>query len=209
MTVAGFDTSGDSVDVTLLQKGMVVATHCEERRLGQSEALFPSLARLLAECGADWPDLATIGVCTGPGFFNGIRIAIAAARGLALALRVPAVGLDRFATMTLDVPGPALAVLAMPDGQTCCRMTNETEAFFATPDTIVDHAARPRAVVGHEAAAFAAALASTVAEPLYSPSLAVALAAHRRLGQPSPIPTPYYVNPPRVHPDARRFARPS
>jgi len=186
---------------------MVVAEHREERRHGQSETLFPSLAALLRDCGANWSDLASVGVCTGPGFFNGIRIAIAAARGLAFALQIPAVGLDRFAALSLDVPGPALAVLVMPDGQTCCRMTNETDAFFATPATIADHCTRPRAVVGHEAAAFAKSIGGKVIEPLHSTSLAVALAAHRQLGQQSPKPVPCYVNPPRIDPGARRFAR--
>ena len=46
----------------------------------------------MAAAGIGWRDLAVIGVGTGPGNFTGVRIAVAAARGLALGLCVPAVG---------------------------------------------------------------------------------------------------------------------
>ena len=51
-----------------------------------------------------WPDLDGIGVCTGPGNFTGLRVAVAAARGLALALGVPAVGVSRLEALG-DRPG--------------------------------------------------------------------------------------------------------
>jgi hypothetical protein len=66
-------------------------------------------------CRDAWSDLAAIGVGTGPGNFTGIRIGVAAARGLALGLGVPAIGIDRFSALALD--GPDLpAVLAAPRG---------------------------------------------------------------------------------------------
>jgi tRNA threonylcarbamoyladenosine biosynthesis protein TsaB len=63
---------------------------------GQSERLVPMLEDLLAEGGVAWRDLDAIGVGIGPGNFTGIRIAVATARGLALGLRVPAVGVTGF-----------------------------------------------------------------------------------------------------------------
>ena len=50
--------------------------------------------RDFVKAGVAWRDLSAIGVGTGPGNFTGIRISVAAARGLALSLGVPAVGLD-------------------------------------------------------------------------------------------------------------------
>lgn len=75
---------------------------------------------LLRAQGAGWQDLSAIAVGVGPGNFTGIRIGVAAARGLALGLSVPAIGVSLF--QTLDAPeasifGPAdICVLAAPHG---------------------------------------------------------------------------------------------
>lgn len=63
---------------------------------GQAESLFPMLEELMGEADTDWQDLDAIGVGVGPGNFTGIRISVSAARGLALSLGVPAVGISTF-----------------------------------------------------------------------------------------------------------------
>ena len=83
---------------------------------GHAEALMPMLDAVLAEAGAGYRDLTRIAVCTGPGSFTGIRIGIAAARGLALGLGVPAIGITRLEALaagaapgrpcSVRVPGP-------------------------------------------------------------------------------------------------------
>jgi tRNA A37 threonylcarbamoyladenosine modification protein TsaB len=72
---------------------------------GHAERLLPLLAETLAEAGRGWADLDALAVCTGPGNFTGLRIGVAAARGLALALGRPAVGVDRFAALAEGQPG--------------------------------------------------------------------------------------------------------
>ena len=52
---------------------------------GQSERLIPMVREVLSEAGADFPDLDLLAVTTGPGAFTGLRIGLAAARGMALA----------------------------------------------------------------------------------------------------------------------------
>lgn len=64
----------------------------EEMTRGQAERLMPMVDEVLAEAGATLKDLTAIAVCTGPGNFTGIRIAVALSRGLSLSLGVPAVG---------------------------------------------------------------------------------------------------------------------
>lgn len=71
--------------------------------------LIPHLESTLAEAGLAWPDVQRIAVGVGPGNFTGIRMAVAAARGLALALGVRAIGVGRLEALA---EGHALPVLA-------------------------------------------------------------------------------------------------
>ncbi len=66
---------------------------------GQAEALMPLLEQTLVIRGLDWSDLDAIAVGIGPGNFTGIRISVSAARGLALALGIPAIGVSMFEVM--------------------------------------------------------------------------------------------------------------
>jgi tRNA threonylcarbamoyl adenosine modification protein YeaZ len=66
---------------------------------------------MLAEAGLSWPALDALAVTTGPGNFTGLRLAVAAARGLALALGRPAVGVSVFETLADPHPGPLLVTL--------------------------------------------------------------------------------------------------
>lgn len=62
----------------------------------QSVALATAAESFLAECGAKWRDITAIGVVVGPGSFTGIRMGIAYAKGLAMGLNIPVVGLSAF-----------------------------------------------------------------------------------------------------------------
>lgn len=64
---------------------------------GHAEALMPMIARTLDLARIKATDLDRIAVTVGPGSFTGLRVGIAAARGLALATGKPAIGLTTFA----------------------------------------------------------------------------------------------------------------
>lgn len=65
---------------------------------------MPLLAAVLAEAGLIPLELDRIAVTIGPGSFTGVRVGLAAARGLALALGCPVVGLTTTAVIALGVP---------------------------------------------------------------------------------------------------------
>ena len=113
--ILAFDTSGPHVAVCLLD-GERVLTRAEEMARGQAERLMPLLEELLAEGGATWADLTRIGVGIGPGNFTGIRISVSAARGLALGLGIPAVGVSLFQT-TLHLSNCAQVAVPAPRDQ--------------------------------------------------------------------------------------------
>jgi tRNA threonylcarbamoyl adenosine modification protein YeaZ len=82
----------------------------EPMQKGQAERLVPMLEEVLAEGGLGWHDLKALAVGTGPGNFTGVRIAVAAARGLALGLGIPAVGVTRLEALAHALPRPVTVV---------------------------------------------------------------------------------------------------
>jgi len=64
---------------------------------GHAEALMPLIARVMHAAQLEFSDLDRIAVTVGPGSFTGLRVGIAAARGIALAAAKPAVGLSTLA----------------------------------------------------------------------------------------------------------------
>jgi len=100
--ILAFDTAADRCAVALCEPGGGLrAERVEQMRRGHADRLFPLIEDAMAEAGAGWHDITRIAVCTGPGSFTGIRVGVAAARGLALSLGVPAVGITRFEALAL------------------------------------------------------------------------------------------------------------
>lgn len=109
--VLGFDTSAAHCAAALLCGDRILASRAEDMTRGQAERLFLLLEEILAEGGATWGDLAALGVGTGPGNFTGIRISVAAARGLALSLCIPAVGVTALEAASFGLPTPVTALI--------------------------------------------------------------------------------------------------
>lgn len=99
------DTSGPSCAVCLADQasGHVIFASSDEIGRGHAERLFPMIETALAETGITYRELGRVGVLRGPGSFTGLRVGLAAARGLALALGVPAIGIDAFAAFHADI----------------------------------------------------------------------------------------------------------
>ena len=114
--VLAFDTSAGHCAAALCRGGLVISARAEQMTRGQAERLFPLIENVLKDGGVAWSDLDRIGVGVGPGNFTGIRISVSAARGLALSLGIPAIGVSTFDAVRQDAPGAAVAVPA-PRGQ--------------------------------------------------------------------------------------------
>lgn len=84
--------------------GTVAACESQALNRGQAEALLPMVARVMATAGLDFADLDRLAVTVGPGHFTGLRAALAAARGLALATGLPLVGIGTLRAVAAAVP---------------------------------------------------------------------------------------------------------
>lgn len=90
--------------MALWREAGLAAHRFEPMRRGQSERLLPMVAEVMAEVGLDYDGLDAIAVTQGPGAFTGVRIGLAAARGLALAQRLPLIGVSSFAAAAVATP---------------------------------------------------------------------------------------------------------
>lgn len=108
-TILALDTSTAACSAALWRDGAVVAGRFEILHRGHAENLMPMIDTVMAEAGAVPADLALVAVTVGPGAFTGLRLGLAAARGLALALGLPCLGLTTTETMAAALAGAATA----------------------------------------------------------------------------------------------------
>jgi tRNA threonylcarbamoyl adenosine modification protein YeaZ len=197
--ILGFDTSSAHVAVALLDGQVIRAAAQEPMARGQAERLFPLIEELLASSGTSWRDLAAIGVGTGPGNFTGVRLSVAAARGLALSLGIPAVGVSLLEAAALDTPGPVLACIAAPRDQAYVqsfgRIPEIPAQLVALADLPADWAALGLTCTGSAATAVAARLGATAVPPRHAPAEAIARIAALRWRDAPPRPAPLYLKP--------------
>ncbi len=154
--ILAFDTSAAHCAAALLSGDRMMAGRQEEMARGQAEHLFPLLEALLAEGGLGWSDLSAVAVGVGPGNFTGLRIAVAAARGLALSLEIPAVGVTTFEALAEGTAGAVLAIVDARQDRLYAQWRTPAgngEPVTCTLDTL-PAAPGPGAatVVGHRAA---------------------------------------------------------
>jgi tRNA threonylcarbamoyl adenosine modification protein YeaZ len=99
MRVLAIDTALDACSAAVLdtEQAAIAARESLPMVRGHAEALMPLVARVLDRAGLAFAALDRIAVTTGPGSFTGLRVGIAAARGIALAAGKPAVGLSTLA----------------------------------------------------------------------------------------------------------------
>ena len=100
--VLAIDSAGAGCSAAIWRDGPVAAKF-EEMPRGQSERLFPMIEELLGEARLEYRNIDAIGVTIGPGAFTGLRIGLAAAKGLALALSVPLIGISSFEAVAASV----------------------------------------------------------------------------------------------------------
>ncbi len=96
------DTTSSACSCALYSDGLVAsAEHFGEK--GHAEMLIPQIRTMLADAGCEVEAITKIAVTTGPGSFTGVRVGIAAARGLALSLNCELVGLTSFEALASAV----------------------------------------------------------------------------------------------------------
>ena len=104
MNVLAFDTVASSCAITILQNHKILAEEQQFIDRGHAEILLPLIESTLAAANLSYHELDLLAVTIGPGAFTGIRVGLATARSLALACKVPLVGITNFAALAHAIP---------------------------------------------------------------------------------------------------------
>jgi tRNA threonylcarbamoyladenosine biosynthesis protein TsaB len=105
MLILAFDTATDVATSALVSDGEVLG-----ERTSRAVSILEDVDALLRQAGAHTRELDGVAVGIGPGSFTGVRVGLATARGLALALGVPVAGVSTLDALAAGAPG-ALPVI--------------------------------------------------------------------------------------------------
>ncbi len=158
--VLALDCAISGLGVAVVHDGNCLASLREEGR-DQAVRLLPAVASTLRDAGVARRDVSLIAVTIGPGSFTGVRIGLAAARGLALGLGVPLAGVSTTSVLIAQAAHPAahqsalgkrLAIAAIDSrlGDWFCAIDEDMQSpFAATATGLADRLRdRPCLVVG-------------------------------------------------------------
>jgi tRNA threonylcarbamoyladenosine biosynthesis protein TsaB len=95
-----FDTATSAATAALVRDGEVLG-----ERVSRAVAVLVDADELLRASGAQRSELTGIVAGTGPGSFTGLRLGLATARGLALALELPVAGVSTLDALAAGAPG--------------------------------------------------------------------------------------------------------
>ncbi len=210
MLLLSLDCASSSCAVCVWQDGVARALAEEKMQRGQDARLMPLVLDVMKKADADFAQLDRIAVTRGPGSFTGLRIGLAAARGIGLAADKPVLGVDRFRIYRerqKALQGPLLVVLQSKRLELFCRYypaSGEAEEPCMLPpgDIVALVSARaPLTLAGDATDLLRSVLPPSAAMcPASEPETvtSAALAAKAALDDPSFLPRPLYLRAPDV-----------
>ncbi len=96
MLILSLDSAGSGCSACVWRDGDILAEASEHMQRGQDQRLMPLILEVMKQANAEFDALDRVAVTRGPGSFTGLRIGLAAARGMGLAASKPVIGIDRF-----------------------------------------------------------------------------------------------------------------
>lgn len=131
------DTAGSRCSACLFDETArrVLARADPDIGKGHAERLMDEVAGLLDEAGVSYADLTKLAVVVGPGSFTGLRVGVAAARGLSLALGIPAIGVGTLEALAEPHrgAGPVLAILDAKRGEVYAALEDRDGTEIVAP----------------------------------------------------------------------------
>ena len=103
MLILAFETSAKAASVAILRDGILLGESYQNTGLTHSQTLLVMAQDLLSQCGLTVRDVTHVAVAEGPGSFTGIRIGVAAAKGLSWGGELPLCGVSTLEAMAVSL----------------------------------------------------------------------------------------------------------
>ncbi len=97
--ILALESSAKSASCAISDGGRIIASYFQNNGLTHSRTLLPMAESLLESCGLGMKDIDLVAVAKGPGSFTGVRIGVAAAKGLMWGAEKPGVGVSTLEAM--------------------------------------------------------------------------------------------------------------
>ncbi len=206
MIVLAIDTAGTGCSAALYDsnRDIVLGAAGEDIGRGHAERLMAFVDGALEAAGLDLPAIDRIAVTIGPGSFTGIRVGVAAARGLALALGIPAVGVSTLSALAADKDGPLLVAIDAKRDEVYWQ-TFAADGSEATPPaiaTLEDARVIAQAHEGRIVGSASALLREGAAAEADGVDIATVARLGARLDPQNHLPKPLYLRGPDAKPQA-------
>lgn len=213
MKILSLDTAMAACSVAVIdtESPLPLAEALVPMERGHAEALPPMVAEVMAASGLAFADINRIAVTVGPGTFTGVRIGLAFARGLGLALGIPVIGIDSLTAIAANEPSdaPLLVVSDARNAEVYAARFDSARRLVSGPEvTTVSRAAEGLApetlILGTAAAAVLAEHGGAGLRPSSAPALPVAARFARLAAAASPgaMPAPLYLRAPDAKPQS-------
>ena len=162
MLILAFETSAKAASVALLDGGKLLGESYQNTGLTHSQTLMVMAEDLLKQCGKTMADVTAVAVAEGPGSFTGVRIGVAAAKGLAWGGQLPCYGVSTLEAMAVSLgayEGHVCAcmdarrnqvynALFLADGGKFTRLSEDRAIALAELKTELEHIDGPIFLVG-------------------------------------------------------------
>ena len=122
--------------------GKLLSESYQNTGLTHSQTLMVMAEDLMKQCAIQPADLQAVAVAAGPGSFTGVRIGVAAAKGLAWGLQIPCYGVSTLQSMALGLGVHTGTVCAVMDA----RRSQVYNALFAAKDGVLQRKTEDRAI---------------------------------------------------------------
>lgn len=117
MKILALESSATAASVALCEGETLIAQSFQNTGLTHSQTLLPMAQALLSGCGLSLSDIELLGVSAGPGSFTGLRIGVAALKGLAWAKDLPCAACSTLESMAWNAMGLTGEICAVMDAR--------------------------------------------------------------------------------------------